>query len=84
VALLNRNIHLLDVIFDDPNLKNGFVFKGGKSLSKVFHVIERFSEDVDLSLEPLFWKIMDEEDIEKVLSPQISKSQLEKRKKWWK
>ena len=72
---------LLDVIFDDPNLKNGFVFKGGTSLSKVFHVIERFSEDVDLSLEPLFWKIMDEEDIEKVLSPQISKSQLEKRKK---
>jgi hypothetical protein len=28
------------------------VFKGGTSLSKVFGVIERFSEDIDLSLSP--------------------------------
>ncbi len=30
------------------------VFKGGTSLSKVFGVIERFSEDIDLSLSPEF------------------------------
>jgi hypothetical protein len=30
------------------------VFKGGTSLSKVFGVIERFSEDIDLSLSPAF------------------------------
>lgn len=27
-----------------------FVFKGGTSLSKVYHVIDRFSEDIDLSM----------------------------------
>lgn len=30
------------------------VFKGGTSLSKVFGVIDRFSEDIDLSLSPRF------------------------------
>jgi hypothetical protein len=33
------------------------VFKGGTSLSKVFGVIERFSEDIDLSLSPAFLKL---------------------------
>jgi len=33
------------------------VFKGGTSLSKVFGVIERFSEDIDLSLAPAFLKL---------------------------
>jgi hypothetical protein len=33
------------------------VFKGGASLSKVFGVIERFSEDIDLSLSPAFLKL---------------------------
>jgi hypothetical protein len=31
-----------------------FVFKGGTSLSKVFGAIQRFSEDIDLSLAPEF------------------------------
>jgi hypothetical protein len=30
------------------------VFKGGTSLSKVFRVIDRFSEDIDLCLVPEF------------------------------
>lgn len=34
----------------DPPLVNGMVFKGGTSLSKVYGAIDRFSEDVDLSL----------------------------------
>ena len=33
------------------------MFKGGTSLSKVFGVIERFSEDIDLSLSPTFLKL---------------------------
>lgn len=33
---------------------DSLVFKGGTSLSKVFGVIQRFSEDVDLSLAPEF------------------------------
>jgi hypothetical protein len=33
------------------------VFKGGTSLSKVFGVIQRFSEDIDLSLSPEFLRL---------------------------
>lgn len=33
------------------------VFKGGTSLSKVFHAIDRFSEDIDLSLSPEFLQL---------------------------
>ncbi|HJP92391.1 MAG TPA: nucleotidyl transferase AbiEii/AbiGii toxin family protein [Pyrinomonadaceae bacterium] len=44
----------LAVLFAHPELGNQLVFKGGTSLSKVFGVIERFSEDVDLSVSPEF------------------------------
>ncbi|MFN0056240.1 MAG: nucleotidyl transferase AbiEii/AbiGii toxin family protein [Planctomycetales bacterium] len=40
---------VLKRLFTMPNLPAGLIFKGGTSLSKVFGVIERFSEDVDLS-----------------------------------
>lgn len=42
---------MLDHLFNDNKYKNLFVFKGGTSLSKSFHVIERFSEDIDLILD---------------------------------
>ncbi len=45
---------LLGVLFSEPALAPHFVFKGGTSLSKVFGVIDRFSEDVDLSVSPAF------------------------------
>ena len=38
---------MLDHLFHDCRYKNAFVFKGGTSLSKSYHVIERFSEDID-------------------------------------
>ena len=31
--------------------KEAFVFKGGTSLSKAYHVIKRFSEDIDIILD---------------------------------
>ena len=37
-------------LFSCQDLPASMIFKGGTSLSKVFHAIERFSEDVDLSL----------------------------------
>jgi len=43
---------LLGLIFGTPELGGSAVFKGGTSLSKVFGVINRFSEDVDLGLSP--------------------------------
>ncbi len=39
----------LDAVFSLPAIGEHLVFKGGTSLSKVFGLIERFSEDVDLS-----------------------------------
>jgi predicted nucleotidyltransferase component of viral defense system len=44
---------LLGIVFESE-FADSLVFKGGTSLSKVFGVIERFSEDVDLSLSPAF------------------------------
>jgi hypothetical protein len=38
-------------IFSIEQLKSGLLFKGGTSLSKVFGVIERFSEDIDLAVD---------------------------------
>ena len=43
----------LAVLFRSP-FANSLVFKGGTSLSKVFGAIDRFSEDIDLSLSPGF------------------------------
>lgn len=45
---------LLGLLFADPELAPHMVFKGGTSLSKVYGVIDRFSEDVDLSMSPAF------------------------------
>lgn len=43
--------YMLDHLFNDCEYKDAFVFKGGTSLSKSYHVIERFSEDIDLILD---------------------------------
>jgi hypothetical protein len=40
----------LGAIFELPGIGEHLVFKGGTSLSKVFRLIDRFSEDVDVSL----------------------------------
>lgn len=52
---------MLDHLFCECEYKDAFVFKGGTSLSKSYHVIKRFSEDIDLILD---WRkiIKDESD----------------------
>lgn len=47
---------LLGILFESEFADN-LVFKGGTSLSKVFGVIDRFSEDIDLSLSPTFLRL---------------------------
>ena len=47
---------LLGILFESE-FAESLVFKGGTSLSKVFGVIDRFSEDIDLSLSPIFLKL---------------------------
>ena len=42
---------MLDHLFHDSIFRDVFVFKGGTSLSKSYHVINRFSEDLDLILD---------------------------------
>lgn len=45
----------LDYLFNHSKWKNQFAFKGGTCLSKVYHLIERFSEDIDLILD---WRVL--------------------------
>jgi hypothetical protein len=45
-------VWLLERIFRRADLGGQAVFKGGTSLSKVFHAIARFSEDIDLGISP--------------------------------
>lgn len=46
---------VLKKLFASEDLKGQLVFKGGTSLSKVFHLIHRFSEDIDLVLN---WELL--------------------------
>lgn len=45
----------LDYLFHRSPWPKSFIFKGGTSLSKAYHVIERFSEDIDLILD---WRLL--------------------------
>lgn len=45
----------LDYLFHRSPWKDAITFKGGTSLSKAFHLISRFSEDIDLILD---WRIL--------------------------
>ncbi len=47
---------LLNILFESE-FSDSLVFKGGTSLSKVFGAIDRFSEDIDLSLSPTFLRL---------------------------
>jgi len=42
---------VLKQLFSIDALSNRLIFKGGTSLSKVFHAINRFSEDIDLAVD---------------------------------
>ena len=54
----------LDVLFALPELGSHLVFKGGTSLSKVYGLIDRFSEDVDISFHREFLGFGEELDPE--------------------
>ena len=58
-------------VFEHPTLSKLLMFKGGTSLSKVFHLIERFSEDIDMILD---WRVVTSRDP----LEQISKAQQDK------
>lgn len=58
----------LERLFSIPELKTHLTFKGGTSLSKVYRVIERFSEDIDVSIEKDFLGFSNEKSPENALS----------------
>ena len=55
---------VLHRIFNLSDLKDHLTFKGGTSLSKAYKVIERFSEDIDISIEKSFLGFVDDKDPE--------------------
>ncbi len=60
-------VWMLERLFASVELKDHLTFKGGTSLSKVYGLIERFSEDVDVSIEKEFFGFEQDKDPEKVI-----------------
>ncbi|MBL8236273.1 MAG: nucleotidyl transferase AbiEii/AbiGii toxin family protein [Bryobacterales bacterium] len=65
---------VLKFLFSDHSLQKHMVFKGGTSLSKVYGLIQRFSEDIDLILD---WQLLGFDRAEP-LRDQLSKTQQDK------
>jgi hypothetical protein len=58
---------MLSLLFGRKEWSEALVFKGGTALSKVFRIIRRFSEDIDLSVSPAALGIS-EADVEQAAS----------------
>ena len=58
----------LEALFSLPKLGDHLVFKGGTSLSKVYRLIERFSEDIDVSFHRAYLGFGDENEPEEAVS----------------
>ena len=54
---------VLTKIFSLPGISEYLLFKGGTSLSKAYDLIERFSEDVDISIDRAFLGFGGENDL---------------------
>lgn len=52
----------LNRIFSNPDFAQHIIFKGGTSLSKCYGIIDRFSEDIDLTLSKSYIGITEEND----------------------
>ncbi len=52
---------MLSLLFGRTEWNDALIFKGGTALSKVFGVIRRFSEDIDLSVSPITLGISERE-----------------------
>ena len=66
---------VLKILFNNSVLKNELIFKGGTTLSKVFSVINRFSEDIDISISKKLLGFVGDRDLE---NPMYSNKQRER------
>ena len=67
-------VWILEQLFSLEELKPHLTFKGGTSLSKIYGLIDRFSEDIDLSIEKDFFGFGSPDDPEN--APSKKKQQL--------
>ena len=67
-------------VFENPEESPSFLFKGGTSLSKVFNAIQRFSEDIDLSINRHDLGFEDERDPKRATTRNQQKKLLSDRK----
>jgi hypothetical protein len=67
----------LERLFSLSELSNHLTFKGGTSLSKIYNVIQRFSEDIDLSIEKEFFGFNKDNDPEKAVSKKKRRAALD-------
>lgn len=67
----------LEQLFSIPEINQHLTFKGGTSLSKIYHVIERFSEDIDVSIEKDFFGFNQDNDPESASSKNKQRAVLE-------
>lgn len=65
-------------LFELEQFKDHLTFKGGTSLSKVYKVIERFSEDIDVSINRVFLGFVGDQDPEKASSKKQSQKLIDK------
>lgn len=70
-------VWLLELLFSGP-YADLLTFKGGTSLSKAYGVVERFSEDVDLTIDRSLITLDPEKSLEE---PDIGRAQRTKRNK---
>ena len=70
-------VWILERLFSLEKLKSHLTFNGGTSLSKVYGVIDRFSEDIDLSIERELLGFGPLNDPEKALSKKKQRTVLD-------
>jgi predicted nucleotidyltransferase component of viral defense system len=70
-------VWVLERLFSIQDLKTHLTFKGGTSLSKVYGLIQRFSEDIDLSIEKDFIGFGQDRDPSKATSKKKQMATLE-------
>lgn len=51
VSYIEKDYLLTQFLYELSKLNPKIIFKGGTSLSKCYHVIQRFSEDIGLNIE---------------------------------
>jgi predicted nucleotidyltransferase component of viral defense system len=73
----------LERLFALEDLKTHLTFKGGTSLSKLYGIIDRFFEDIDLSIERDFLGFDENNDPEKAVSKKKQLAPSLKHMIWW-